>query len=58
MTLLQQGKVEVVASDGHNARARPPKLGAVYRHISRAIGEREAMELLVLRPAKIAASQF
>ncbi|MFV0277084.1 MAG: tyrosine-protein phosphatase [Parahaliea sp.] len=56
--LLQDDLVTVIASDGHNNRARPPKLRQCYQRVAASYGEARAQQLMVERPAAIAASQF
>lgn len=43
--LLQGGCVHVLASDGHNAGARPPKLSEAYRYLSQWISGRAVEQL-------------
>ena len=56
--LLEQGAVKVLASDGHNARMRPPVLKLVFDHMVREYGEDMARGLFIDTPAAIAAAQF
>jgi protein-tyrosine phosphatase len=56
--LLEQGVVKVLASDGHNARMRPPVLKSVFDHMVREYGEAMARGLFIDTPAAIAAAQF
>tara|TARA_R110002072_G_scaffold228854_2_gene386091 strand:- start:258 stop:992 length:735 start_codon:yes stop_codon:yes gene_type:complete len=56
--LLQEGRVKVLASDGHNAAARPPVLGEAYECIAQSYGEERARQLMLDAPAMIAAAQI
>lgn len=56
--LLEQGEVKLLASDGHNAGARPPVLSPVFEYVEQVFGKEAAIRLLVETPAEIAASQF
>ena len=56
--LLQIDAVTVLASDGHNARARPPALSQAYEHIAAEYGVERARRLLLDVPAAIVAGQF
>lgn len=55
-SLLQQGAVTVVASDGHNTGARQPVLQASYQLVCSQYGEPIASRLHKETPAQIAAS--
>jgi protein-tyrosine phosphatase len=56
--LLEDDSVAVIASDGHNTKARQPKLKQAYTHISEHYGEARAKELTFHTPERIAGSQF
>ncbi|MFK7732995.1 MAG: tyrosine-protein phosphatase [Pseudomonadales bacterium] len=56
--LLQDNVVAVVASDGHNAKARPPELKNAFHHIAEHYGQARAERLMIHTPATIVASQF
>jgi protein-tyrosine phosphatase len=56
--LLDRGAVSVLASDGHNARMRPPVLRSVFDHVAREYGEDVALGLFIDTPAAIVAAQF
>jgi protein-tyrosine phosphatase len=56
--LLEDDAVQVVASDGHNAIARPPGLRKAFESISRDYGEARAWRLMQDAPAVIVAEQF
>lgn len=56
--LLRDNVVAVVASDGHNAKARPPELRTAFNHIAEHYGQVRAERLMMLTPAAIVASQF
>ncbi len=51
--LLQSDTVAVLASDGHNARARPPALRQTFEHIVSQYGEERAQRLMLDTPAAI-----
>jgi protein-tyrosine phosphatase len=48
--LLQQGLVQIVASDAHDTKYRPPSLKEAYEYVSKASGERRAALLFVKNP--------
>jgi protein-tyrosine phosphatase len=56
--LLQDGQVTVVASDGHNSKARQPVLQEAFIAIAQAYGQAMAQRLMLDAPAGIAAGQF
>ena len=56
--LLLADAVTVIASDGHNAKARRPGLNAVFTTVVRDYGAERADRLMRKNPASIAASQF
>ena len=56
--LLQDDAVAVLASDGHNARARQPGLKQAFDVIAGRYGPERALRLTLHTPAVIAASQF
>lgn len=56
--LLENDTVMVLASDGHNARARPAALSQAFDRITRQYGEERARRLMLDTPAEIAAGQF
>lgn len=51
--LLLEGRVDLVASDGHNAAGRPPTLSAAYGEVERRLGTVQAEELFTTTPARI-----
>ncbi|HEY6131290.1 MAG TPA: CpsB/CapC family capsule biosynthesis tyrosine phosphatase [Halioglobus sp.] len=51
--LLQSDRVTVLASDGHNARARPPVLSPTFAHVARQYGMERAQRLMLDTPAAI-----
>ncbi len=55
--LLQDNVVAVVASDGHNAKARPPALKQAFNHIAQHYGKERAERLMMETPAAIVWSQ-
>jgi protein-tyrosine phosphatase len=56
--LLQTGAVTVLASDGHNTRARPPVMRQAFDEISEHHGREMALRLMLDNPAAIVAAQF
>jgi protein-tyrosine phosphatase len=56
--LLEDDTVTVLASDGHNARARPPALSESFEYIANIYGIERARRLMVETPAAIVADQF
>ena len=56
--LLQDDAVAVLASDGHNARARQPGLKQAFNAIAGQYGAERARRLTLHTPAVIVASQF
>jgi len=57
-SLLQQGLVQVVASDAHNAQYRPPLLSAARARVAELMGEKVAQMLFWDNPYRITASLF
>jgi protein-tyrosine phosphatase len=56
--LLVADQVTVVASDGHNRKARQPALRQAFIRIARDYGQKRAAHLMQDMPATIAGSQF
>jgi len=56
--LLENDAIQVIASDGHNNRMRPPALKQAFDSVSRDYGEARARRLMRDIPATIAAAQF
>jgi protein-tyrosine phosphatase len=56
--LLQNDRVTVLASDGHNVQARPPVLSKAFNFIAEHYGRDRAVRLLYEKPAEITRSQF
>jgi protein-tyrosine phosphatase len=56
--LLERDSVKVLASDGHNARARPPVLSEAFNDIVKKYGKERAQRLVLDTPAVIVADQF
>jgi protein-tyrosine phosphatase len=56
--LLENDEVMVIASDGHNARARPPVLSQAFDYIARNYGRERAQRLMLDTPTAIVAGQF
>lgn len=51
--LLSEGRVDLVASDGHNLGSRPPTLSAAYAEVERRLGREQAQELFVTTPERM-----
>jgi protein-tyrosine phosphatase len=51
--LVSKGYVQVMATDAHNSRSRPPLLLEAVREISRIIGESRAWDMVTAVPEKI-----
>lgn len=56
--LLDEDKVKVLASDGHNIGARKPLLSEPFSYISEHYGEARARRLMLDNPERISADQF
>jgi protein-tyrosine phosphatase len=56
--LLENDTVTVLASDGHNAKARRPVLSGAFEVISHSYGERRAQRLILESPRAIVEGQF
>ena len=56
--ILECGWAAVLASDGHNLRARPPELAEGREAAAKVVGDREARRLVSERPWAIVGSQF
>lgn len=56
--LLDEDAVTVIASDGHNSKARKPVINESFRYISKRYGQLRAEKLTMLTPAIIMADQF
>ncbi len=52
-TLLQEGLVHFIASDGHDVKHRPPALDEAYRHVSKRFGEKRAVALFSTNPLAV-----
>ncbi len=55
---LEQGLINVVASDAHNTKYRPPVLSAARQYVADLIGEDEAHNLFWQNPYNITATLF
>lgn len=55
---LEHNQIDLVASDAHNTRARPPVLSAALDFISRTRGEEEARRLVMDNPWRLVSGQF
>lgn len=56
--LLEQDLISVLASDAHDPRHRPPRLGEGLEHAARLVGEARAERLVKHIPWQIAQSHF
>lgn len=56
--LLEKDTVTVLASDGHNARTRPPVLSQAFDSVVRQYGEERARRLMLDTPLGMVAGQF
>ena len=56
--LLDDDAITVIASDGHNEKARPPILKEAFTHTSEVYGVERAHRLMQSTPASIISSQF
>jgi protein-tyrosine phosphatase len=55
--LVDDDRVTVLASDGHNAKARPPVLSQTFNYIARNYGAERAARLMPDTPAAIVGKQ-
>ena len=53
-TMMEKGIVDLVASDAHNARGRPPILSNAYHHVRKEFGGDVADKLFYTNPGMIA----
>ncbi len=51
--MLNEGRIDIIASDAHNLTSRPPRLSAAAALIADAAGEAEQWRMTVERPASI-----
>lgn len=51
--MLDEGRVDVIASDAHNTRARSPRLSHARDLVAARLGEAEAENLVLWRPAAL-----
>ncbi|MFK8049245.1 MAG: tyrosine-protein phosphatase [Halioglobus sp.] len=58
LRMLKENLITVVASDGHNCKARKPVLKQAFDAIASQFGDEKATELTVTTPAVIAANQL
>ncbi|MEM1156030.1 MAG: CpsB/CapC family capsule biosynthesis tyrosine phosphatase [Pseudomonadota bacterium] len=58
LRLLEIEAVTVIASDGHNDKARPPRLRAAFDLVAQHHGLETAVRLTEAMPARISAQQF
>lgn len=55
---LEQGLIDVVASDAHNIKRRPPILSTARMRVVELLGEQQAQQLFYDNPYKITATLF
>lgn len=51
--MLDEGIVDIVATDAHNTTGRPPVLSGARDALANRLGEEEALELVYNRPARV-----
>ena len=51
--LVADGRVDIIASDGHNLEGRPPTMDEAYERLSQRIGPEEARAMVLTRPIAI-----
>ncbi len=56
--LLKDGVIDIVASDGHNIKRRPPLLKDAYQKVCKLLSEKEAQRLFYQTPYNITQSLF
>ncbi|SFZ80651.1 protein-tyrosine phosphatase [Devosia enhydra] len=54
--MLDDGLVDIIASDGHNLTSRPPSLSAAHALVAARLGQAEADAMMRLRPSAIVAN--
>jgi len=55
--MLDEGLVDVIATDAHNLRSRPPILSRARDEVAKRLGEDQARDMVLGRPAAILARQ-
>jgi protein-tyrosine phosphatase len=56
--LLKRGWVSIIASDAHNIHARCPELEPARQEAAKIVGEEEASDMVISRPASITKMHF
>ena len=56
--LLDEGRVDVIASDAHGVKARRPGLSRARDVVARRLGENEAIEMVQGRPSRILSNEL
>lgn len=51
--MLDEGRVDILATDTHNTRGRPPILSAARQFVEERLGAEEAQQMVFDRPARI-----
>ncbi len=57
-TMLEAGIVDILASDAHNTQHRPPEIFPGMEAAADIIGRKDALELVLDNPMRLASSQF
>ena len=55
--LLDEGRVDILASDAHNVSGRPPILSAARDSVAERLDEAQAIAMVMTRPAQILADE-
>ena len=50
---LKRGLVDIIASDAHRPRGRPPVLSDAVRWVEKKLGEEAARDMVVRNPARV-----
>jgi len=58
VALLKRGWVSIIASDAHSIHARCPELEPARQEAAKIVGEEEASDMVISRPASIAKIHF
>ena len=53
LRMLEEGRIDLLASDGHNLEGRPPIMGEAYRLVRSLVDEATARRMCVATPAAI-----
>jgi protein-tyrosine phosphatase len=55
--LVEENRVDIVATDSHSPTARPPRLSAARNALAQSVGSAKAEEMVLHRPAAVLANQ-